>query len=531
LRLIVGYGFIAHGYAKVMNGPDRFAASLHGLGVPASHAMAWMTIVLELLGGLAVLVGAWIPLVTVPLSVILLVAAITVHVPYGFSSIKLREVTPAGPQFGPPGYETDLLYLAALAALVLGGSGRSRSTDCGADTPDTHQATRTNERSRRPEYSAEARVFLTFEENVMFRVRVFGATVACFAVAAATTVFHASGHGRTLVVTMTNDQNANQLEVYDAESHALLQTLSTHGKGGVGGNARGIKQHDGRLVAVVNNGSGTVALFRRDGDVLRFDKVIPTTSAPVSVDFGNDHLYVAGATTVDSFVLRESSVEWLDGTAGLALVGGGIPQAGSTAQVGVIDGEQLLVTLKTDPDPGTVDVIALLRGRITGSAPTAVSAPDGTLAPFGFATYPDGTALITLAHSNQDGLFRDGSFTSVVAAGQTASCWMTRAGKYVFVANTGSGSISRIVGTGSNVFIDANVAAQIPTGAPADIDADAGVLGVIDHGAGQSHLTVFTYDRFGDLAPAGGTITIGVPDANGVAILSPRADDRNQGQR
>ena len=32
-------------------------------------------------------------------------------------------MTAAGPQFGPPGYETDLLYLAALATLVLGGSG------------------------------------------------------------------------------------------------------------------------------------------------------------------------------------------------------------------------------------------------------------------------------------------------------------------------------------------------------------------------------------------------------------------------
>jgi uncharacterized membrane protein YphA (DoxX/SURF4 family) len=51
LRLIVGYGFIAHGYAKVMNGPDRFAASLHALGVPASHSMAWVTIICELLGG------------------------------------------------------------------------------------------------------------------------------------------------------------------------------------------------------------------------------------------------------------------------------------------------------------------------------------------------------------------------------------------------------------------------------------------------------------------------------------------------
>ena len=144
--------------------------------------------------------------------------------------------------------------------------------------------------------------------------------------------------------------------------------------------------------------------------MLRFDKTVSTTSAPVSVDFGNDHLYVAGATTVDSFALHQNSVVWLDGTTELALAGGGLPPGGSTAQVGVLDEKQLLVTLKTDPEPGTVDVIALDRGRITGSVATAVSAPDGTLAPFGFATSADGTALITLAHSNQDGLFRDGAF-------------------------------------------------------------------------------------------------------------------------
>jgi putative oxidoreductase len=123
LRLIVGYGFIAHGYAKVMNGPDHFAAALQGLGVPAPHLAAWATIGFELLGGVAVLAGAYIPLISVPLTVILLVAVITVHLSYGFSSIKLRAVTAAGPQFGPPGYETDLLYIAALATLVLGGSG------------------------------------------------------------------------------------------------------------------------------------------------------------------------------------------------------------------------------------------------------------------------------------------------------------------------------------------------------------------------------------------------------------------------
>ena len=360
----------------------------------------------------------------------------------------------------------------------------------------------------------------------MSRLKTWSATVACLAVAVGGAGIHASSDRRTLVVTMTNDANANQIKVYDADTQVLLQTLSTRGKGGAGGNARGIKQHDGNLVAVVNNGSNSVAIFRRDADVLKFDTLVSTTSAPVSVDFGNDHLYVAGATTVDSFVVRENSVEGLDGTTELALVGGGAPPAGSTAQVGVIGEQQLLVTLKADPDPGTVDVIALDRGRVIGSTSTAVSAPDGTLTPFGFATYPDGTALITLAHSNQDGLFRDGSFASVVAAGQAASCWMTRTGKYVFVANTGSRSISRLVGTGNNIFIDNPIAARIATGAPADIDADSGVLGVIDHGAGQSHLSVFTYNRFGELAAAGATITIGVPDANGVAVLSPRGDDR-----
>ena len=76
-----------------------------------------------MLGGVAVLLGAFVPLASVPMAAVLLVAVFTVHLPYGFSSIKLMAVTSAGAVFGPPGYETDLLYLACLAALVAGGSG------------------------------------------------------------------------------------------------------------------------------------------------------------------------------------------------------------------------------------------------------------------------------------------------------------------------------------------------------------------------------------------------------------------------
>ena len=123
LRLMVGYGFMQHGFAKLAKGPEAFAAILHAIGVPAPHLMAWLTISTEVFGGLAVLLGAFVPLVSLPMAALLLVAIFTVHLPYGFSSIKLLSVTSGRAQFGQPGYECDLLYLVCLATLVLGGSG------------------------------------------------------------------------------------------------------------------------------------------------------------------------------------------------------------------------------------------------------------------------------------------------------------------------------------------------------------------------------------------------------------------------
>jgi putative oxidoreductase len=112
-----------HGFSKLSRGSDAFVAILHALGVPAPHFMALFTILIEILGGLAVILGAFVTLVSLPMAALLLVAIFTVHLPYGFSSIKLMAVTPAGAQFGPVGYECNLLYLACLAALALGGSG------------------------------------------------------------------------------------------------------------------------------------------------------------------------------------------------------------------------------------------------------------------------------------------------------------------------------------------------------------------------------------------------------------------------
>src|SRR6201998_2929010 len=105
LRLIVGYGFMEHGFAKLAKGPDAFANILQAIGVPGPHFMAWSTILVEILGGLAVMLGAFVTLASLPMAAVLLVAMLTVHLPYGFSSIKIMSVISGHAQFGTPGVE------------------------------------------------------------------------------------------------------------------------------------------------------------------------------------------------------------------------------------------------------------------------------------------------------------------------------------------------------------------------------------------------------------------------------------------
>jgi putative oxidoreductase len=123
LRAIVGGGFIQHGWAKIIKGPDAFAAILQALHVPFPHLSAYLTISVELLGGAALLLGAFVAWASVPAVVVLLTAMFTVHLPYGFSSIKIKAIVDGRAQFGPPGYECDLLYIACILALVFLNTG------------------------------------------------------------------------------------------------------------------------------------------------------------------------------------------------------------------------------------------------------------------------------------------------------------------------------------------------------------------------------------------------------------------------
>ena len=123
IRLIVGFGFAAHGYAKLSRGPEVFATILHSMGVPHPSVVAWITALLEFFGGICVMAGAFVVPLSLPLIAIMLTAMVSVHLRYGFSSIRLLALDHEGATFGPIGYEINLLYVAGLIALVLGGSG------------------------------------------------------------------------------------------------------------------------------------------------------------------------------------------------------------------------------------------------------------------------------------------------------------------------------------------------------------------------------------------------------------------------
>ena len=114
---------MAHGWAKLSRGPSGFAQLLEQIQVPLPEVAAWVSTLIEILGGQAILAGAFVTAVSIPLIVVMLVAMFTIHLRYGFSAINTIGLPADGPQFGPPGYEINLLYIAALLALILQGAG------------------------------------------------------------------------------------------------------------------------------------------------------------------------------------------------------------------------------------------------------------------------------------------------------------------------------------------------------------------------------------------------------------------------
>jgi hypothetical protein len=312
---------------------------------------------------------------------------------------------------------------------------------------------------------------------------------------------------QALVVTASNTAH-NQLMVYNTAG-VLLEQLPTGGTGGVSGNAGGIAQDHDRL-AVVNFGSGNVSVFDKDLDHtgLRYEKLVPASSDPVSVAFGNDHLYILTTSYVESHRIDRYGVETTaDGEAKLVI------GDGSAAQVGTLRG-QLVISEKSN----AIETVNLDgEGAVIGSTKLVADIPANVNAPFGLATRGN-DAYVTIAHANEISLVRDDAVLTVTGSGtQSAPCWVTLDGPFLFSANSPSKSVSRYAVYGEKIIQDAAVVTTF-NGNPTDITYRSGVAAVVDANGSVSHVSVFDVDGDGNFTLKG-LATINSTTTNGIAIV------------
>lgn len=112
LRVATGLVFAMHGYQKLsMMGIEGTAGFLASLGFPMATLFAVILIAVELLGGIALILGVWTYWAASLNAIVALVALLSVHLKMGFF-------------ISNGGYEFILLLLAATISIMLTGPGK-----------------------------------------------------------------------------------------------------------------------------------------------------------------------------------------------------------------------------------------------------------------------------------------------------------------------------------------------------------------------------------------------------------------------
>ncbi len=116
LRLCLGVIFVAHGLQKVFGlfggpGIEGFSKMITGIGANPALFWAWAVAIVELLGGIFLILGVLPRLSAAAIGVVMIVAIITIHGAKGFF-------------MSGGGFEYQLLILAACLSLALTGAGK-----------------------------------------------------------------------------------------------------------------------------------------------------------------------------------------------------------------------------------------------------------------------------------------------------------------------------------------------------------------------------------------------------------------------
>ncbi len=109
LRLVVGIIMVNHGWQKFSDGAEGVAGFFGGLGIPMAAAMAWIVIIVELVGGICVILGILPRLWSLLFAITMLVAIAMAKLPNAQGFLD--------------GYELELLLMVAALYFAATGGG------------------------------------------------------------------------------------------------------------------------------------------------------------------------------------------------------------------------------------------------------------------------------------------------------------------------------------------------------------------------------------------------------------------------
>ncbi|MDP3822068.1 MAG: beta-propeller fold lactonase family protein [Burkholderiales bacterium] len=327
------------------------------------------------------------------------------------------------------------------------------------------------------------------------------------------------GYRSGRVFTSTNAVAGNELLVYAVPrsgAPTLQARLATEGLGtgtGLGNQGAVTLSGNGRFLFVVNALSNSVSTFavRRSGLELR-STVDSGGLRPISVTEHEGVVYVLnaqGAGNVTGFRNAAGTLQPLSGSTQPLSAASGT----GSAQLGFSpDGDVLLVTEKA------TNKLTSYRVRRDGRIDAPVVTASAGVTPFGFAFDRRGHALVSEAFGGAANASAVSSYgfedwapakpvviSASVADTQSAACWVvtTPNGRYAYVTNTGSGTISSYsIQKSGKLTLAQGIAATSDAG-PIDAAISADGRGLFVLNGGSNSITSFAIARDGSLAAAG----------------------------
>jgi putative oxidoreductase len=122
LRVVLGIAFAVHGWMKWQTGIDGVAGFFGSIGVPAPELMAWVVTIVELVGGIFLIIGFLTQFVSILLLLDMLGAILFTRI--------------SGPFIDGGGisWEKEAVFAAAAVCLILAGPGIWSVDDIVIDT-------------------------------------------------------------------------------------------------------------------------------------------------------------------------------------------------------------------------------------------------------------------------------------------------------------------------------------------------------------------------------------------------------------